>query len=122
LGDWHAGEIFSFQGEWMLETDLFFFLSCFDRNLEDLKWLLLGTYCKKYCICKAPDSSDPLYWLHAILASNRGRLMELGISLIAMSGMIMQLLAGANLIEVDLGLKEDQVLFGGAQKCEWFMY
>lgn len=42
--------------------------------------------------------------------------MELGISPIVTSGMIMQLLAGANLIEVDFNLKEDRALFGGAQK------
>lgn len=34
--------------------------------------------------------------------------------------MIMQLLAGANLVEVDFGLKEDRALFGGAQKRERF--
>jgi protein transport protein SEC61 subunit alpha len=62
------------------------------------------------------DSSDPLYWMRVILASNRGTLMELGISPIVTSGMIMQLLAGANLIEVDFGLKEDRALFSGAQK------
>lgn len=33
--------------------------------------------------------------------------------------MIMQLLAGANLVEVDFGLKEDRALFGGAQKREF---
>lgn len=42
--------------------------------------------------------------------------MELGISPIVTSGMIMQLLAGANLIEVDFGLKDDRALFSGAQK------
>ena len=62
------------------------------------------------------DSSDPFYWMRVILASNRGTLMELGISPIITSGMIMQLLAGANLIEVDYSLKEDRVLFSGAQK------
>ncbi|SPO26256.1 probable endoplasmic reticulum insertion protein SEC61 [Ustilago trichophora] len=62
------------------------------------------------------DSSDPLYWMRVILASNRGTLMELGISPIVTSGMIMQLLAGANLIDVDFSLKEDRALFGGAQK------
>ncbi|KAJ1020707.1 hypothetical protein NDA16_004099 [Ustilago loliicola] len=62
------------------------------------------------------DSSDPLYWMRVILASNRGTLMELGISPIVTSGMIMQLLAGANLVEVDFSLKEDRALFGGAQK------
>ncbi|KIO19676.1 hypothetical protein M407DRAFT_30678 [Tulasnella calospora MUT 4182] len=62
------------------------------------------------------DSSDPLYWMRVILASNRGTLMELGITPIVTSGMIMQLLAGANLIDVDFSLKEDRALFGGAQK------
>ncbi|KAH8926336.1 putative endoplasmic reticulum insertion protein SEC61 [Atractiella rhizophila] len=62
------------------------------------------------------DSSDPLYWMRVILASNRGTLMELGISPIVTSGMIMQLLAGSNLIEVDFSLKEDRALFSGAQK------
>jgi len=43
--------------------------------------------------------------------------MELGITPIVTSGMFMQLLAGANLIEVDYSLKEDRSLFNGAQKC-----
>jgi len=42
--------------------------------------------------------------------------MELGISPIVTSGTIMQLLAGANFIEVDFTLKEDRALFSGAQK------
>ncbi|RUP46920.1 SecY subunit domain-containing protein [Jimgerdemannia flammicorona] len=67
------------------------------------------------------DSSDPLYWMRVILASNRGTLMELGITPIVTSGMIMQLLAGANLIEVDYSLKEDRALFSGAQKREYCM-
>ena len=62
------------------------------------------------------DSSDPLFWMRVILASNRGTLMELGISPIVTSGMIIQLLATANLIQVDFSLKEDRALFGGAQK------
>ncbi|KAJ7322797.1 SecY subunit domain-containing protein, partial [Mycena albidolilacea] len=61
------------------------------------------------------DSSDPLYWMRVILASNRGMLMELGITPIITSGMIMQLLASTNLI-VDFWLKEDRALFSGAQK------
>ena len=62
------------------------------------------------------DSSDPLYWMRLILASNRGTLMELGITPIVTSGMIMQLLAGANLIQVDQSVKEDRILFNAAQK------
>lgn len=46
------------------------------------------------------DSADPFYWIRVILASNRGTLMELGISPIVTSSLIMQLLAGAKLIEV----------------------
>jgi preprotein translocase subunit SecY len=42
--------------------------------------------------------------------------MELGITPIVTSGMIMQLLAGANLIDIDFSLKEDRALFSGAQK------
>jgi len=61
-------------------------------------------------------SSDPFYWMRVILASNRGTLMELGISPIVTSGLVMQLLAGAKLIDVDQSIKEDRELFGGAQK------
>lgn len=62
------------------------------------------------------DSSDPLFWMRVILASNRGTLMELGISPIVTSGMIIQLLASANLLQVDFSLREDRALYSGAQK------
>ena len=42
--------------------------------------------------------------------------MELGTSPIITSGMVMQLLAGSKLIEVDYNVKEDRALFSGAQK------
>merc|ERR1712166_1462302 len=61
-------------------------------------------------------SADPFYWMRVILASNRGTLMELGISPVVTSGMIMQLLAGTKIIDVDQGLKDDRALFNGAQK------
>jgi len=59
--------------------------------------------------------------MRVILASNRGTLMELGISPIVTSGMIMQLLAGSKLIEVDKKLKEDKELFEGATKLFGFL-
>ena len=62
------------------------------------------------------DGADPIYWLRVIIASNKGTLMELGISPIITSGMIMQLLAGAKLIDVNQSVKEDRELFQGAQK------
>jgi protein transport protein SEC61 subunit alpha len=45
-------------------------------------------------------SADPLYWMRVILASNRGTLMELGISPIVTSSLVMQLLGGAKIISV----------------------
>ena len=42
--------------------------------------------------------------------------MELGISPIVTSGLVMQLLAGSRIIEVNQSLKEDRALFSGAQK------
>jgi protein transport protein SEC61 subunit alpha len=54
--------------------------------------------------------------MRVILASNRGTLMELGISPIITSGMVMQLLAGSRIIEVNQSLKEDRALFAAAQK------
>ncbi len=62
------------------------------------------------------ESADALYWMRVILASNRGTLMELGITPILTSGMIMQFLAGIGLVTVDQGIKEDRILFNGAQK------
>ena len=66
---------------------------------------------------RSSKSSDPFYWMRVILASNRGSLMELGISPIVTSGLVMQLLAGSKLIEMDNNSKEDRALFQGAQKC-----
>ncbi|KAL1991702.1 hypothetical protein VTN49DRAFT_5010 [Thermomyces lanuginosus] len=62
------------------------------------------------------DTSDPLYWLRMMLASNRGTLMELGITPIISSGMVFQLLAGTHLIDVNLDLKTDRELYQTAQK------
>jgi protein transport protein SEC61 subunit alpha len=66
------------------------------------------------------ESSDPFYWIRVMMASNRGTLMELGITPIVSAGTIMQLLAGANIITIDQGVKEDRILFNGAQKCTIF--
>lgn len=83
---------------------------------------------------------DPFYWMRVILASNRGTLMELGISPIVTSGpvagmreaelsmyvhvraspervllagMVMQLLAGSKLLEVDQSQKDSRDAGGG---------
>ena len=87
------------------------------------------------------DGSDPLYWLRAVMASNQfvflfllfffqnvlvssfdthnnnsGTLMELGISPLVTSNLVMQLLAGCKIIDVNQASKEDQALFNGVQK------
>ncbi len=49
-----------------------------------------------YCLAYSnrSDTSDPLYWLRMMLASNRGTLMELGITPIISSGMLFQVRIG----------------------------
>jgi len=96
-----------------------------DRRIpfkEKLLWTSISLFVFLVC-CQIPlygmlqsKSADPLYWMRVILASNRGTLMELGISPIITSGMVMQLLAGSRIIDVDQSLKEDRALFQGAQK------
>ncbi|KAK9022812.1 hypothetical protein V6N11_003051 [Hibiscus sabdariffa] len=60
--------------------------------------------------------ADPFYWMRVILASNRGTVMELGITPIVTSGLVMQRLAGSKIIEVDNNVREDRALLNGAQK------
>jgi protein transport protein SEC61 subunit alpha len=64
-------------------------------------------------------SSQPLGELAAlriIFASNRGSLMELGIGPIVTAGLILQLLAGSQMIECDMSNPEDRGLFTTASK------
>ena len=65
------------------------------------------------------EGADPLQWMRVILASNRGTLMELGISPLVTSSMIMQVLAGTKIIEVNQSVKEDRVLYEGATKSKY---
>jgi protein transport protein SEC61 subunit alpha len=85
-------------------------------------WTVITLFIFLVC-CQIPlygimssSSADPFYWMRVILASNRGTLMELGISPIVTSGLVMQLLAGSKIIDVDQSLKSDRELFQGAQK------
>lgn len=88
---------------------------------EKVLWTAITLFIFLVC-CQIPlfgimssESADPFYWLRVIMASNRGTLMELGISPIVTSGLIMQLLAGTKIIEVGESVK-DRALFNGAQK------
>jgi protein transport protein SEC61 subunit alpha len=62
------------------------------------------------------ESTDYFYWLRVILASERGMLTELGIGPIVTSGLIMQLLLGSRLINVNMADPYDRAMFSGAQK------
>ncbi len=54
--------------------------------------------------------------LQYVLASQAGTLMQLGIGPIVTSGIIMQLLAGAKILNLNLSNPEDKALFTGTQK------
>lgn len=89
---------------------------------EKALWTVVTLFIFLVC-CQIPlygislsQNSDPFMWMRVILASNRGTLMELGISPIITSGMIMQLLAGTKIIQVNQSIKEERKLFQGAQK------
>ena len=60
--------------------------------------------------------SDPFYWMRVILASNRGTLMELGISPIVSASMIIQLLTGLKILNCDPSLQQDRELIEIASK------
>lgn len=65
---------------------------------------------------KPSKTSDPFYWMRVVLASNKGTLMELGVSPIVTASLIMELLAGIKVIDVDQSNKEARSLFEGTQK------
>jgi len=88
---------------------------------EKMLWTAITLFIFLVC-CQIPlfgimssESADPFYWMRVIMASNRGTLMELGISPIVTSGLIMQLLAGAKIIDVG-DTPRERALFSGAQK------
>jgi preprotein translocase SecY subunit len=60
--------------------------------------------------------TDPLGSLRVIFASNRGTLMELGIGPIVTAGLILQVLAGSKMIDLDMSNPEDRSMFTSASK------
>ena len=64
----------------------------------------------------AASAQDQFSSLRVIFASTRGTLMELGIGPIVAAGLILQLLAGSNIIECDMSNSEDRGLFTSASK------
>lgn len=74
--------------------------------------LLIFLVCSQLPFCGIHSSTggDPFYWMCAILASSRGTVMELEITPIVTSGLVMQLLVGMKIIQVDNNLHEDRAL------------
>ncbi|MEM2989322.1 MAG: preprotein translocase subunit SecY, partial [Candidatus Bathyarchaeia archaeon] len=60
--------------------------------------------------------ADPFGAMRVIFASSRGTLMELGIGPIVTGGLILQILSGSKMIDVDMTKPEDRALFTGASK------
>ena len=60
--------------------------------------------------------NDPFGPLRVIFASQRGTLVELGIGPIVTAGLILQVLSGSKMINVDFSNPDDRALFTGASK------
>ncbi|MBS7614555.1 preprotein translocase subunit SecY [Candidatus Bathyarchaeota archaeon] len=73
---------------------------------------LVMSYVPLYGLQTAQETSA----MRIIFASTRGSLMELGIGPIVTAGLILQMLAGADFIEVDFSNHEDRSLFTGVSK------
>ncbi len=69
-----------------------------------------------YGLYSPAQGFDPLRYMRIILAARRGTLMELGIGPIVTAGLIMQLLAGSKIIDVDFTKPEDRAMFTAANK------
>ncbi|KAI5192435.1 protein transport protein SEC61 subunit alpha [Nematocida sp. AWRm77] len=96
-----------------------------DRKIlfqEKLLWTLTAILI--YLVCSQiplfgimiSDKADPVYWLRAMMAGNRGTLMDLGLGPILMAGSITNFLTMSDIISVDESIKEDEVLFNAFQK------
>eukprot|EP00211_Chloroparvula_japonica_P002090 CAMPEP_0119131460 /NCGR_PEP_ID=MMETSP1310-20130426/10395_1 /TAXON_ID=464262 /ORGANISM="Genus nov. species nov., Strain RCC2339" /LENGTH=478 /DNA_ID=CAMNT_0007122035 /DNA_START=48 /DNA_END=1484 /DNA_ORIENTATION=- len=93
---------------------------------EKMLWTSLTLFIFLVC-CQVPlygivssESSDPFYWMRVILASNRGTLMELGISPIVTSSLVMQLLAGSKILSVGED-EESKTLMRACEKLFGFL-
>ena len=69
-----------------------------------------------YGIHHSTNINDPFGPLRVIFASNRGTLVELGIGPIVTAGLILQVLSGSKMINVDFTNPDDRSLFTGASK------
>ncbi len=87
---------------------------------EKMMWsafaLIIYLVMSEITLFGAGEAANYFGQLQYVLASRAGTLMQLGISPIVTSGIIMQLLVGANLVNLDLHNGRDKALFTGTQK------
>lgn len=92
------------------------------RIKERLLWTIMALFIFLICAqvpvygIQTGGSSDPFYWMRVVLASNKGTLMELGISPIVTASLILELLVGAQILRVDMNNREEKALYDGTQK------
>lgn len=89
---------------------------------DRIMWTAFALFVFLVC-CQVPvfgsrpsKSSDPFYWMRVVLASNKGTLMELGISPIVTASLIVEVLVGVKVLSADTNNKDDRALMEGAQK------
>ncbi|KAG5510469.1 hypothetical protein GH5_06669 [Leishmania sp. Ghana 2012 LV757] len=89
---------------------------------ERIMWTAVALFVFLIC-CQVPvygarpgNTSDPFYWMRIVLASNKGTLMELGISPIVTASLILELLAGVRILTYDSNNREERAVFEGFQK------
>jgi protein transport protein SEC61 subunit alpha len=79
------------------------------RAIYTVVSLLIYLVCSRLPLygIRTSSSADPMYWVRAIFASSRGTTMELGISPVITSGLVIQLLVGSKLLDIDTSVKSD---------------
>ncbi|KAJ1278751.1 hypothetical protein BS78_04G102700 [Paspalum vaginatum] len=78
---------------------------------------LVCSHLPLYGVPAASAGADPLYWVRALLASNRGTLMELGVGPVVTAGTVMQVVTGSKLLRVDQNVRGDRDLTDAARKA-----
>ena len=62
-------------------------------------------------IQREPKSLDENEWIRTIMGANKGTILELGLSPIITSGIVLQFMASARLLDIQMMSKEDRELF-----------
>ena len=93
---------------------------------EKVIWTALVLFIYSIC-CHIPlygaiasKTAESYQWVRMLIASNKGSLMDLGISQIVTAGMILQVLSSESIIDVEMTDEDDRELSIGVEKSLWF--